>query len=536
LYLITPGPVSGYSLRRNTTVPVDFPGTVTEFASARLYSFRFDDANLGLLAEKKLTLAQVFALSPPENINARALPSGSIALSWDRAGTETSYKIYRAEETPDSFSLLASVNTTSYTDAAVVLGKTYYYTLASIKNNLESEKSVNYVSILAELAALSAPTGLNAVSLGTDSIMLSWNPVADAAAYKINRGFDEETVTTYAGTTASASYTVNGLSAGAGYYFTVSAINDFAESLPSNPVYGMTSQVPAIQPPAVVNASSLGNSSIQVSWNAVSGATGYKVYRASSSAGSYTFRADVYSTSYTDSGLSEGTTYYYKVSSVKDSQESAMSSGYASATTQSGGGTIDYPPVMPTGLVVSSVYSGSITLSWNSVPTATSYNVYRSNTQTGAEAKINTSPVIGTSYTDNVPAGAAYYYQVVGVNSSGESPRSDGAFAYAVSHYALSYYSSAQTLLLTAGSKHYYRLEVTKGNSYTIEWQNGNGQNAHDWIRVAAYQNNGTTIFSGAYQGYTNPRVFTATITGFVTVEAWNHYGSDNYNYQIYYY
>jgi len=214
-----------------------------------------------------------------------------------------------------------------------------------------------------------------------------------------------------------------------------------------------------------------------------------------------------------------------------------LSSSYASATTQSGSGTIDFPPVMPTGLVVSSVSSGSITLSWNSVSTANSYNVYRSNTQTGAEAKINTSPVISTSYTDNVPAGAAYYYKVVGVNSSGESPKSAGAFAYAESHYTLSYYSGTQTLSLAAGAKHYYRLAVTQGNSYTIEWQNGNNQNTSNNIEVSAWQNNGTSIFSRAYgNGYSNPRVFTATASGFVTIEVLSDHPSASQNYQIYYY
>jgi fibronectin type 3 domain-containing protein len=190
---------------------------------------------------------------------------------------------------------------------------------------------------------------------------------------------------------------------------------------------------------------------------------------------------------------------------------------------------------MPTSLVVSSVYSGSITLTWNSVPTASSYNIYRANTQTGAEAKINTSPVTSTSYTDNVPAGASYYYKVVGVNNSGDSPKSAGAFAYAAAHYSLLYYTNTQILSLTGRTTHYYRMEVTQGASYTIEWQNGNNQNISYSMYVDAYQNNGTSIFSDAYNGYSGPRVFNATSTGFVTVRVRSNSDSSQ-NYQIYYY
>jgi len=444
LFLISPGPVSGYSLRKNTTIGVNFPAALTAFASSRLYSFYYDGTDIVLLAERQLTLAQAFALSPPESISARTLPSGSISLSWDRVGTENSYKIYRAAGEPVNFSYLASTDNTSYTDNAVNLGNTYYYKLSSVKNTLESDKSTNYASAVSQVSSLSPPTGLAASVQGTSSISLSWNSAADATYYRIYRGGSSGSVNTYVAETSSTSYMVSGLSADTTYYFTVCSVNYSSESVPSNPVSAKTSS--------------------------------------------------------------------------------------------SSGGTIDNPPTQPSGLVVSSASSGSITLSWNSVSTANSYNIYRSNSQTGAAGKVAT--VTGTSYTNNVPAGAAYYYTVAGENSSGESPKSNMAFAYAADHYSLSYFSGAPLRSITSGAKHYYRLAVTQGVSYTIEWQNGSNQNASRNLDVIAYQNNGTQIFSRgyySYDGYTNPSVFTATATGFVTVEVKNN-DANSQNYQIYYY
>jgi hypothetical protein len=343
-----------------------------------------------------------------------------------------------------------------------------------------------------------------------------------------------------AGTPTATSYTDTGLNPQTTYYYTVATVHSKGESEQSSPVSASTPAEAPIQPPGGLSASALGTSSIQVSWNTVSGATGYRVHRSNSASGTYNFVGSASSSPYTNTGLSANTTYYYKVSSVKNSEESAMPSNYASATTQSGGGVIEYPPIMPTGLVVSTASLGSISLTWNSVSTATTYNVYRAYTQTGTPAKINT--VTGTSCTDNVPAGAAYYYTVIAVNSSGESPRSVVAFAFAVSHYPLSNYNSAQILALANNNKHYYRLAVIKDTSYTITWQDGENKDIPGpyWgddpiITVTAYQNDGSQIFSRNSGGYTNPAVFTATATGFVTLVVEYTRGTSQ-NYQIYYY
>ncbi|MDR0558223.1 MAG: fibronectin type III domain-containing protein [Treponema sp.] len=108
------------------------------------------------------------------------------------------------------------------------------------------------------------------------------------------------------------------------------AIN-FIESL-YNQLNGGGTTVPSA--PTGVTASAQSSSGINVSWNAAPGATSYKVFRASSSSGTYTLVGSPSSASYTDSGLSSSTTYYYKVSAVNSAGESAQSS-YASATTSS---------------------------------------------------------------------------------------------------------------------------------------------------------------------------------------------------------
>ncbi|MDR0759483.1 MAG: VWA domain-containing protein [Treponema sp.] len=97
-------------------------------------------------------------------------------------------------------------------------------------------------------------------------------------------------------------------------------------STPSQPSTGVPSA------PTGVEAKEESSSSIALSWNSVSGASYYKIYRSTSSSGSYSSLAESYSTTYTDTGVSPNTTYYYRVSAVNNAGESSQSA-YAYATT-----------------------------------------------------------------------------------------------------------------------------------------------------------------------------------------------------------
>ncbi|GJM74667.1 hypothetical protein HMSSN036_68830 [Paenibacillus macerans] len=96
-----------------------------------------------------------------------------------------------------------------------------------------------------------------------------------------------------------------------------------------------TISVPAA--PAGLTATA-GNAKVELSWTASSGATSYNVKRATTSGGPYTTVATgVTATSYSNTGLANGTTYYYVVSAVNSAGESANSAQVAA--TPSGGGT-----------------------------------------------------------------------------------------------------------------------------------------------------------------------------------------------------
>jgi fibronectin type 3 domain-containing protein len=176
---------------------------------------------------------------------------------------------------------------------------------------------------------------------------------------------------------------------------------------------------PAAAVPAGVVATA-GNALVTLTWAASAGATGYNVKRSTTNGGPYTQLAAPNSNTYTDSAVTNGTAYYYVVSSLNAAGESANST-QVSATPE------PPPPAAPTNLMATPD-NAIVTLTWTASTDASSYNVKRGTVSGGPYTQIGTATT--TSYTDTtVTNGTAYYYVVSAVDASGESPNSTEASA-----------------------------------------------------------------------------------------------------------
>ncbi|HUA16148.1 MAG TPA: glycoside hydrolase family 44 protein [Verrucomicrobiae bacterium] len=180
---------------------------------------------------------------------------------------------------------------------------------------------------------------------------------------------------------------------------------------------GTTGNPPAA--PAGLTATA-GDQQVSLSWSASSGATSYAVRRGTASGGPYTSVASPTTTSYTDTGLTDGTIYYYVVT-ASNSYGSSGNSNEASATPELA------VPAAPTNLTATPG-NQQVSLSWSASTNAASYNVLRSTTNGSGYTKIS-SPT-ATSYTDTgLTNGTTYYYVVTATNSSGTSGNSNQASA-----------------------------------------------------------------------------------------------------------
>jgi uncharacterized repeat protein (TIGR02543 family) len=327
-YVVSGGPVSGYSFMKNIVDPVAFPAGLTDFVPGRLYSFKFDGNTLTLLANKPLTIAQALLIAPLENINAMSLANGHISLTWDRVGTETGYVIYRSESPEGTYTSAGRTDVNSYTDTEVVIENTYYYRISAVKNNIESEKSNAVVSAHSEIISLASPEGLTVTAQTENSISLSWQAVSDATSYKVYKGSSSGAVNEYVAEIASTAYTVTGLAANTSYYFAVSAAHESRESLPSNAAQGKTS----LASPRGLSVTGQTRNSISLSWQAAPDATDYKVYKGSSSDKVNDYVGETSATSYIVTGLTTGTSYYFSVRAVYENGESLHSAAVQGKT------------------------------------------------------------------------------------------------------------------------------------------------------------------------------------------------------------
>ena len=349
---------------------------------------------------------------PPVPTGLTATPgSTQVSLSWNASSGATSYNVKRATVSGGPYTTIFSPTSTSYTNTGLTNGTTYFYVVSAVNASGESGNS-SQVSATPQPAIPPVPTGLTATP-GSTQVSLSWNASSGATSYNVKRATVSGGPYTTVFSPTSTSYTNTGLTNGTTYFYVVSAVNASGESGNSSQV-SATPQ-PAIPPVPTGLTATAGSTQVSLSWNASSGATSYNVKRATVSGGPYTTIFSPTSTSYTNTGLTNGTTYFYVVSAVNASGESGNSS-QVSATPQPA-----IPPI-PTGLAASAG-DAQVGLSWNASTGATSYNVKRATSSGGPYTTIF-SPT-STSYTNTgLTNGTTYFYVVTAVNASGESGNS----------------------------------------------------------------------------------------------------------------
>ncbi len=178
--------------------------------------------------------------------------------------------------------------------------------------------------------------------------------------------------------------------------------------------------------PTNLTASVPGDNIIHLTWTGVSGATEYRIYRSTTSGGPYSLIGSVPdpTTSYDDTTVSGGTTYYYVVRTFKGCE--SVDSNEASAT------ATGLCTLAPSFQGVQSATSNNespcgITLSWNSASlncgSQVAYNIYRSTNPNFSPSQTNliASCVQTTTYTDkdNLLDGTTYYYIVRSEDDTG---------------------------------------------------------------------------------------------------------------------
>ena len=307
------------------------------------------------------------APSVPGTPSGTGTSSSQISLTWGAstagASCTVSYNLFRSTTsgfTPSSSNQIASsLTTASYADSGLTAATTYYYVVEAIDGFGTSAASAQGSGTTEGgscSAVPSAPAGLTATASSSSAIGLSWNAVTPPAncsisSYSVYRsttsGFTPSSSNLVAGGVTGTSYSNTGLAASTTYYYVVEAVDADGSSAASTQAGATTqsggascSAVPSA--PGGLTATASSSSAIGLSWTADTPPanctiSSYSLYGSTTSGftpGSGNLIASgLTSTSYSDTGLSASTTYYFVVEAV-DSYGTSAASAQESATTQ----------------------------------------------------------------------------------------------------------------------------------------------------------------------------------------------------------
>ncbi|MGN1442707.1 MAG: fibronectin type III domain-containing protein, partial [Acutalibacteraceae bacterium] len=275
-----------------------------------------------------------------------AIGTDYVSLSWNAAEGAEDYCVYQYDTLLKKYVYLGYVDTTYCKVNSLNPGTTYVFAVAGRRitdeqiywGDMSSNVTVTTKSTSSSTVTKPAKVTNVKATASTTSVSLTWSAASGAQKYYV---FTYNTSTkkyTCIGNTTSCSYTASGLKAGTTYNFAVQA----AKTVNGKTYYGtvsnyvtVTTKSTATKPAKVtgLKITTSGKSNyLKISWNAVSGASGYQIYRSTTGkTGSYTRITTVGSStlSYANTGLSSSTPYYYAVRAYKSTSSGNLYGDFA---------------------------------------------------------------------------------------------------------------------------------------------------------------------------------------------------------------
>lgn len=475
--------------------------------------------------ESKLYDDYVDALPVPEPSNLTAAATGprSISISWQPADGVDGYDIYYVVN-GSTYRRSVDSAVTSYELGWLYPGLEYNIYVKSYMKNADSGKKA-YSESSNEVEATTAignVTNLRVDRTNASQIKLSWDSVTSATGYIVYREVDGKFKRIdYADTN---SYLDEELSAGTTYRYAVKAYYTYYDTTISSAKYPTVYGVTALAKVDGFKSTKATASSITLTWNKYSGATGYTLYRMVDS--KWQVIATPTANTYTDTGLTAGTVYKYAVkANATISGQSVTSASFPTLEVGSALARVQNFKVAKTSY-------DAIKISWDALDGAEGYIVYR---LTGSTWK-NLGTTTNNYYLEKkLASGTKYTYAVRGyytLNSasirSESYPQVSGVTNLtAVTNIAVSSYNASAIKLSWSkvkGADGYYVYRMVNGkwknlgatkNIYYLD-KNLNAGTSYQYT-VKAYKTvDGKKIYSYTYPTFkasTAPATVSFTVT-----------------------
>ncbi len=399
--------------------------TGTEYAY-RVYAYvkyAFASGKTDYAEAKNPAVANVTpTVGTPVISGVKSVSANQLAVSWGRVDGAAGYTVYRAQGSSTGYKEIGSVEASvySYTDGTAVCGVSYNYQVRAYSTVNGTRVYGAYSKAVSGKAVPGTPT-VSVSAKNYEAVNVSWTKVAGVNGYAIYRkagsdGSYKKIQTISSG--SKVSYTDEMVDTGTKYYYKVRAYKTVDDETVWGAYSNTASVTPTLSAPKVTLTNNSYNS-VTIKWNKISGADGYKVTRAESANGTYkTVKTvkDYDIVSYTDTGLTVGKTYYYKVYAYRSMDDENVKGAKSEAAGIK---------AVPGATTVKAEAAGGtqIKLTWSKVSLPSKDSGYIVYQQIGGTwKKIRTCNNKTTSYTvTGLTAGNKYTFRVVAyVKNSGQ--------------------------------------------------------------------------------------------------------------------
>ncbi|MDO5291710.1 MAG: GH25 family lysozyme [bacterium] len=265
-----------------------------------------------IVIDSKALASKGSKVSTVSNVKAVSAGFDSIKLTWSAINYSNGYYVYRSTSKNGTYTKVATVKGTSYTNKNLQPKKKYYYKVYGYKQSEQAIILSTAATIVSATPVLLAPTNFKVSATQYNSVTLKWSKVTGATKYRVTVATSKNGTYKKLGYTTGTSYKHTKLTLGKQYYYKVEAVKIWNNKNYWSPSSKIVSGKPKVAKTKITKIST-SSRKVTIKYSKISGATGYAVYRSTSKNGKYTRLTYTTKTSYTNSYLTRNKKYYYKV-------------------------------------------------------------------------------------------------------------------------------------------------------------------------------------------------------------------------------
>lgn len=424
--------------------------------------------NDGTTGEYSKSISGV-ALAKTNFTKIEAKSGKKVALTWKKVSQAEGYLIYRKDSEDGKYNQIGKVTsgkTLTYTDTVKSNNKTYTYKIQAYNTNNGKQGVGAYSST--KSAKTLAKTKITGITSSNEEVLkISWKKVSGAKGYIISRSTSKNSGYKKIDTvTGKTSYSDDTVKAGKTYYYKVEAYNVNSGTKgyggASDAVAGKTAKRTKIT--SIVSAN---EKTLTIKWNKITGAYGYRIKRSTDEDGTYKVVKTIKSgntTSYKDTSVKAGKTYYYTVETMVKTGDNICYSGDSASMEGRTAKKAKIKYAVSNG-------SNQIEVNWGAVRGAYGYRIKRSTSKNGIYKVVATlKGKNNTTYQDKkLKTAKTYYYKIETIN------KVNGKKGYSGNSAAV----SAKTLKTTSITA----VKATGSTSVRLEWKAVDGASGYQIYR-----------------------------------------------------